>query len=150
MEKFFAYFLIIVSFVYTGACLSIAFVDLPFVKTIQSFQEGLPVFADLLVRMGKLMAPQLVVLFLGILYFSISNFRAEGSWSSYVPLLLILSVLAITLLVHIPINKVVISGTISAENWKDSLYRWDLWHWIRTGISFLLSISIFKYYKVFA
>ncbi|PJZ70472.1 hypothetical protein CH373_05210 [Leptospira perolatii] len=135
-----------ISGIYAGACLSIACVDLPYVRTIGPETEAVRIFGELLTRMGKIMLPQLGILLLGISYFSMIHFRkASGSvFLAYLPLFLFSAIAIITITVHIPINQAVISNSVSPGSWENLVSRWYIWHWVRSIIAFGLVISLFS------
>ena len=134
--------------IYAGACLSIAVVDLRFfLSSISKTDAILDIASPLLENMGNLMVPQLVILFLLCLVFSIKGFRLKKSMITHLPLAIYLGVLGITLAVHIPINLAIFAGEVPVEDMHDMLARWDLWHWIRTVLAILLPGTVVKFYR---
>jgi ABC-type dipeptide/oligopeptide/nickel transport system permease component len=128
--------------IYAGSCVAIAIVDLRFIDSISSEPHSLQIFAGLLKNMGQLMAPQLVILaFLGF-YFSVMAFRNKQPITRHLPLLALAMILAITLLIHIPINLKVFSGDVSLADMDGLVQRWQVWHWIRTLLAMTLPVFI--------
>ncbi len=148
MNQILFFLLVVASAVYAGACLSIGSVDLPFVRNLAA-SEVVPVFADLVARMGKLMIPQLVILLAGCSYFSFLGIKSKQSWTCQIPLSVFVLIVLITLSVHIPINKAVISGAVPAEELQIYIERWYVWHWIRTAAALAFPFAIGRFYKVF-
>ncbi len=133
--------------IYAGACVSIAIVDLRFVKSIESTLQAKSTFAQLLVNMGQLMLPQLLILLLLCIYFSVRAIKRKSKLSTHAPLFVLILILAITLSIHIPINQDFISDNIQQEKIYELILKWDLWHWIRTALSLILPGLIVKYYR---
>ena len=137
----------VVAGIYAGACLGIAVVDLRFLISISDSEYILDVLGPMLSNMGQLMVPQLVILFLLCVVFSLKAILLKKPLITHIPLVLYLAVLGITLAVHIPINLAVFAGEIPVDQIDQTIHRWDLWHWIRTALALLLPAAIVKFYR---
>lgn len=133
--------------IYAGACLSVALVDLRFLSSISDTEIALESFSPLLKNMGSLMAPQLVILLLLCVLFSIKAVWLKKPLITHLPLVIYLGVLCITLLVHIPINLEVFANEVPQEKLADVITQWDRWHWLRTFLSILLPGAVVKFYR---
>ena len=140
----------VVAGVYAGACLSIAAVDLRYILSLEDPLKLQEVLSPLLQNMGFLMAPQLLVMLILCLVFSTKAFKLKKPIKTHTPLFFFLGILAITLAVHIPINKDVISGAIQNEDLMRAAKSWDTWHWIRTVLSLALPMTVMKFYRPLA
>jgi hypothetical protein len=134
-----------VSGVYAGACLCIAVVALPVVRALSEEGEALGAPALALSAMGRLMAPQLVLM---LLLTAVLTWRARGrARRGWVPLALLGAIVAITLVVHIPINQRIISGHLTPSQVPALLERWADFHWLRTVLSLALPYSVVRFLR---
>jgi hypothetical protein len=134
-----------VSGVYAGACVCIAVVDLPVVHALSEGDEALVAPALALSAMGRLMAPQLLLM---LLLTALLTWRARGRAArGWVPLALLGAIVAITLVVHIPINQRIISGHLTPSQVPALLERWADFHWLRTVLSLALPYSVVRFLR---
>ena len=133
--------------IHAGACVSIAVVDLKYIMSITNADELLRVFTPILKNGGILMAPQFFILLILCLIFSFKAFREKQSVNTHTPLFLILAYFAVTLLVHIPINRAIFLGLMNNENVFQAIESWNFWHWIRTVLSIVMLPAVMKFYR---
>lgn len=140
----------VVAGIYAGACISIALVDMRYVLSISDPGMLQTVFAPLLQNMGILMVPQLMIILALCLFFSYRAVKLKRALKSHIPLVVYIAILAITVLVHIPINTDVLSSSLSGDELISAARKWDQWHWIRTALSVALPVAVMKFYRVLA
>jgi len=136
-----------VSGVYAGACIAIALVDLRFVSSIIDPGEALSVFTGLLGKMGPLMGPQLLILSLAGVYFSLKALKAKAPAKRHLPTLIVVVLVLITILVHIPINIDLFNNQIRTENFALKFETWTEWHYLRTAVSLTLPWAIARHIR---
>lgn len=129
--------------IYAGACLCIALVDLPVLRSLSEGGEALIAPALALSAMGRLMAPQLVVM---LVLTALLTWRARGRVArGWVPLTLLGGIIAITLVVHIPINQRIFGGQLTPGEVSALLERWADFHWLRAVLSLALPYSVVRF-----
>ena len=138
----------VVSGIYSGACVSIALVDIRFVKAMSEGPRAREAFASLLSYMGQMMIPFLLILLFLILSFSVQLAKRKATFCAYIPLFVLLATVMITGVVHIPINQTFMSEQIlTNEEVRLLLSKWEFWHWLRTGLSLTLPGLIVWIYR---
>jgi uncharacterized membrane protein len=118
-------------------------VDLPVLRELVRGREALvaPVLA--LSAMGRLMAPQLVVM---LLLMSLLTWRGRGRVKrGWVPLVLLGAIVAITVVVHLPINHRILVEQPPPGEVQVLLERWADFHWLRTLLSLTLPYSVVRF-----
>lgn len=133
-----------ISGIYTGSCFGISAIDIRYLESISSEPYSVSVFAALLKNMGLFMVPQLTLLLCLGSYFSIVAVRSKQSLFRHLPLLILLTIIMLTISVHIPINLQVFSGMVEPNQVGELVNRWKIWHWVRTVLAIALTISITK------
>jgi hypothetical protein len=129
--------------VYAGACVCIAAVDLPVLRALAGGGEALVAPALALSAMGKLMVPQLAVM---LALMSLLTWRGRGRVAhGWVPLGLLGAIVAITVVVHVPINHRILVGQPPPGEVQVLLERWADFHWLRTLLSLALPYSVVRF-----
>jgi hypothetical protein len=89
------------------------------------------------------------ILLLAALLLSILAVVAQGERAPFAAVILsLLGVLAVTGMVHVPLNRAIDAASPEAPppGWADIRFRWRRWHWLRTALAlaaFVLAIVAF-------
>jgi hypothetical protein len=89
------------------------------------------------------------ILLLGAILLSILAMVGRGERAPFaVAILSLLGVLAVTGVVHVPLNRAIDTASPEAppSGWADIRTRWRRWHWLRTAltvVAFVLAIVAF-------
>jgi len=134
-----------VSGVYAGACLSIALVDVPSIHALGDGARALASFQLVLPTMGRLMFPQLVLMTVLMLLLAKRN---NGIFPrTLIPLAVLLSILLVTAVVHIPLNRRFLAGNVAIAEVLPLIRQWLAFHWLRTLLALALPYCVARFLR---
>jgi hypothetical protein len=138
-----------VSGVYAGACLSIALVDVPSIQALADGTRALAFLRLALPAMGSLMLPQLVLMTLLMTLLTVrAAKRGDGMLPrALIPLTVVLGIVLVTVVVHIPLNRRFLAGSVTISEVLPLLRRWLAFHWLRTLLALALPYCIVRYLR---